>query len=185
MKTEATLKNLRITPRKVRLVTHSVIGMDAREALTQLEKQIKKSSRPIHALLKSALANAVNNGGLDAENLYVREIRVGDGLRLKRWLPRAFGRATPLLRRSAHVTVVLEEKVEGKNRAVKIKKQEKPEKEEAEVIPESELQEIQAEEEKEIKAEHKTVKPEKEIVKGKKPSPNVSGAKKMFQRKSM
>ncbi|OGI26129.1 MAG: 50S ribosomal protein L22 [Candidatus Moranbacteria bacterium RIFCSPHIGHO2_12_FULL_54_9] len=121
MKVHATLKNLRIAPRKVRLVTHSVVGVDAREALLQLSKQVKKSSQPIYELLKSALANATNNFGLDAENLYLFEARVCDGPRLKRWLPRAFGRATPLIRRGSNVTLILEEKIEGKNRTAKKK----------------------------------------------------------------
>lgn len=119
MKVHATLKNLRIAPRKVRLVTHSVVGVDAREALIQLSKQIKKSSQPIYDLLKSAVANATNNNGLDEANLYILEVRVGDGLRLKRWMPRAFGRATPLLRRGSNVTIILEERIEGKNRVAK------------------------------------------------------------------
>jgi large subunit ribosomal protein L22 len=116
MKVEATLKNLRIAPRKVRLVTHSLIGVDTGEALLQLGKVTKKSAGPIETLVKSAIANATNNFGLDEGNLFIREIQVGDGLRLKRWLPRAFGRATPLLRRSAHVTVILEERIAGQNR---------------------------------------------------------------------
>ena len=119
MKVHATLTNLRIAPRKVRLVTHSIVGVDARESLLQLQKQVKKSSQPIYDLLKSAIANATNNNGLDLANLYVFEIRVGDGLRLKRWLPRAFGRATPLLHRGSNVTIILEEKIEGKNRMAK------------------------------------------------------------------
>jgi large subunit ribosomal protein L22 len=119
MKVHATLNNLRIAPRKVRLVTHSIIGVDAREAVIQLSKQAKRSSQPIHDLLKSAMANAVNNFGLDETNLYVLEVRVGDGLRLQRWLPRAFGRATPLMRRGSNVTIILEEKIEGKNRIAK------------------------------------------------------------------
>jgi large subunit ribosomal protein L22 len=177
MKVQATLKNLRITPRKVRLVTHSVIGLDAREALVQLEKQIKKSVSPIYDLLKSAMANAVNNNGLDETNLYVWEIRVGDGLRLKRWLPRAFGRATPLLRRGSNVTVILEERIEGKNRVAKKK----------EIIAPASVSEKSEELEKEeIKAERKTAKPEikKELVKGAKPAVGQT-VKKMFQRKSM
>lgn len=116
MKVQAKLKNLRISPRKVRLVTHSLIGIDTDVALVQLEKQIKKSSEPVAKLLKSAIANATNSFGLDASNLYIREISVGDGMRLERWLPRAFGRATPLVRRSSHVVVTLEERVSGKNR---------------------------------------------------------------------
>jgi len=176
MKVRATLKNLRIAPRKVRLVTHSIIGMDTREAIIQLEKQVKKSFRPVYDLLKSATANATNNNGLDESNLYIWEIRVGDGLRLKRWLPRAFGRAAPLLRRGSNVTVVLEEKVEGKNRVAKKKEQ----------ITQVTEETAKTSENQEIKSEHKTIKPEikKEIAKGTK-SAGVQTVKKMFQRKSM
>jgi large subunit ribosomal protein L22 len=176
MKVHATLKNLRIAPRKVRLVTHSVIGVDAREALIQLGKQVKKSSQPIYDLLKSAMANATNNNGLDETNLYILEIRVGDGLRLKRWLPRAFGRATPLLRRGSNVTVILEEKIEGKNRTAK-----KKETVETVTIEESEISG-----EKETKEVHKTMKPEmkKEIARGAQPA-GGKVVKKVFQRKSV
>ena len=144
MKVQATLTNLRIAPRKVRLVTHSLIGVDARESLLQLSKQVKKSSKPIYDLVKSAMANAVNNDGLDESNLYVFEIRVGDGLRLKRWLPRAFGRATPLLHRGSNVTVILEEKIEGKNRTAKKVKSGVPSIKEAEVTEVKEDKKIPA-----------------------------------------
>ncbi len=177
MKVHATLKNLRIAPRKVRLVTHSLIGVDAREALVQLDKQVKRSSRPITDLLKSAMANARNNNGLDEENLYILEIRVGDGLRLKRWLPRAFGRATPLLRRGSNVTIILEEKIEGKNRIVKKK----------ETIEQrvSTISALPEETEKQKEAQ-KIVKPEikKDVVRGVKPT-GGKVVKKMFQRKSV
>ncbi len=122
MKVQATLKNLRISARKTRLVTRGLVGIDAREAMIQLSKQIKKSSPHLEALLKSAIANAVNNFGLAEENLYVADIRVGEAQTLKRWLPRAFGRATPLLRRGCHVTIILDEKVEGKGRVEPVKK---------------------------------------------------------------
>lgn len=184
MKVQATLKNLRIAPRKVRLVTHSIIGLDAREALIQLEKQVKKSVSPVYDLLKSAMANAVNNNGLDETNLYVWEIRVGDGLRLKRWLPRAFGRATPLIRRGSNVTVILEERIEGKNRVAKKKPAAAFAKAGKEIVVPAET--TQVVEVEEIKTEHKTVKPEikKEITKGVKPA-GAQAVKRMFQRKSM
>lgn len=121
MKVSATLNNLRIAPRKVRLVTRPMAGMDATEAQVQLSRQAKKSVTPLLTLLRSAVANATNNFGLDKDNLRIQTVRVGDGLRLKRWLPRAFGRATPLLRRCSNVTIILEERVEGKNRVVKRK----------------------------------------------------------------
>ncbi len=172
MKVHATLNNLRVAPRKVRLVTHSIVGVDASEALIQLSKQTKKSSQPIHDLLKSAVANATNNFGLDKDNLYVFAVRVGDGLRLQRWLPRAFGRATPLLRRGSNVTLILEEKVEGKNRTEK-KKQEA-----IVTVKESEVEEV-----KEEKSEARPIKTEGT---GSRVSGKTGGkfVKKVFQRKA-
>lgn len=119
MKVTATLKNLRTSPRKVRLVTNLVKGMDTNVALTQLAHTVKKTSADVEKLLKSAIANAENNFGLDRNNLYVSDIQVGEGPKLKRWLPRAHGRATLLLKRTSKIFVTLEEKIEGKNRKSK------------------------------------------------------------------
>lgn len=116
MKVTATLKNLRTSPRKVRLVAEAIKGMDANAALVQLPLIVKKSSRDLEKLLRSAMANARNNFGIDADNLLVEEVRVGEGPRLKRWLPRAYGRATLILKRTSHVSLTVTEKVEGKNR---------------------------------------------------------------------
>ncbi len=176
MKVQATLNNLRVAPRKVRLVTHALVGVDTREALLQLSKQVKKSSDPLATLLKSAVANAVNNFGLDENNLYIFAIRVGDGLRLERWLPRAFGRATPLMRRGSNVTIILEERIEGQNRTEK--KQPKPK---TETVKEAET----SEEKKEEKTSGKSVKPEmkKEASRGVKPTAGKV-VKKVFQRKA-
>ena len=180
MKVIATLKNLRIAPRKVRLVTHSLIGVDTREALIQLEKQVKKSSDPIRVLLESAIANAQNNFGLDRDNLYVFAIRVGDGLRLERWLPRAFGRATPLIRRGSNITVILEERIEGQNRTAKKKPVAK-----AEAAP------SEATSETEEKAEDKKATPITKLDEQKDFSKNAAKhaapakvVKKVFQRKA-
>lgn len=174
MKVHATLNNLRIAPRKVRLVTHALVGVDTREALLQLSKMVKKSSQPISTLLGSAVANATNNFGLAEDNLYIEAIRVGDGLRLERWLPRAFGRATPLIRRGSNVTIILEERIEGKDRTEKKQPVEKV------VVKESETDEI-----KDEKKGVQTMKPElkKEMIKGAKPT-GGKVVKKMFQRKS-
>lgn len=175
MKVRATLNNLRISPRKVRLVTHALIGVDTREALLQLQKIVKKSSHPLYVLLQSAVANATNNFGLAEDNLYVQSLSVGDGLRLERWLPRAFGRATPLIRRGSNVTIILEERIEGKNRTVK---------KEPKTVTTLKVPEIDETEEKEDKTTIKSAKPEvkKEILKGSKPVGKM--VKKMFQRKS-
>lgn len=177
MKVQATLKNLRISPRKVRLVTHSLIGVDTEVALVQLEKQIKKSSEPVAKLLKSAIANATNNFGLDVANLYIREISVGDGLRLERWLPRAFGRATPLVRRSSHVTVTLEERVAGKNRVIQKEKTELPSAEPESVAP-------PVSEKKTSPLAPQPPQAAKDLGRGR-PKPNVKKVvKKVFQRKA-
>lgn len=175
MKVHATLNNLRIAPRKVRLVTHALVGADTREALIQLGKQVKKSSNPIYTLLQSAVANAKNNFGLDENNLYIQSIRVGDGLKLKRWLPRAFGRATPLLRRGSNVMIILEERIEGKNRTAK--KQPVVQ----EIEKNADTEELQ-EDKKSTKTAVRT-DAKKESPKGIKPAGGYA-AKKMFQRKS-
>lgn len=174
MKVHATLNNLRIAPRKVRLVTHALVGVDTREALVQLSKMVKKSSQPIATLLTSAVANATNNFGLAEDNLYIEAIRVGDGLRLERWLPRAFGRATPLIRRGSNITIILEERIEGKDRTEKKQPVAKV------VTKDSETDEI-----KDEKKGVQTMKPElkKEMIKGAKPT-GGKVVKKMFQRKS-
>lgn len=176
MKVHATLKNLRVAPRKARLVTHSIVGVDAREALLQLSKQVKRSSQPIHDLLKSAMANATNNFGLDEANLYVFAVRVGDGLRLQRWLPRAFGRATPLLRRGSNITLILEEKIEGKNRTAKKEAVKTATIEESETAAGS----------KEEKRSHTAAKPEMKRAAVKEVAKKTSGKvmKKVFQRKA-
>ncbi|MBP9727853.1 MAG: 50S ribosomal protein L22 [Candidatus Moranbacteria bacterium] len=177
MKVRATLNNLRIAPRKVRLVTHALIGVDTREALLQLRKMVKKSSDPLYTLLHSAVANATNNFGLDESNLYVESIAVGDGLRLERWLPRAFGRATPLIRRGSNVTIILEERIEGKNRTAK--------KTPKVVTSVKKSTDIEGDTEKKEEKVSKGVKPEfkKEVIKGDKPA-GGKVVKKMFQRKS-
>jgi large subunit ribosomal protein L22 len=119
MKVIASLKNLRTSPRKVRLVTNSIVGMNASAALVQLKHVVKKTSEPMEKLLNSALANAENNFGLDKDNMYVSSVLVGEGAKLKRWLPRAQGRATLLLKRTSHIKLELEERIEGKNKKTK------------------------------------------------------------------
>ena len=116
MQVTARLKNLQTTPRKTRLVARSIVGMSVSAADIELSKQVKKSSGPMRKLLGSAVANAEHNFGLDHDNLYVVSVEVGDGMRLKRYRPRAFGRAAQIIRRFCHVTLVVAEVVEGLNR---------------------------------------------------------------------
>ena len=110
MKVIAKLNNLRISPRKVRLVADLIRGLDVSDAKVQLNFLIKRSSRPMLKLLNSAVANASHNFKLDENNLYISELIVNEGPTLKRIMPRAMGRAFYIRKRTSHITLVLEEK---------------------------------------------------------------------------
>ena len=191
MKVKATLKNLRMSPRKVRLVTDSIVGMDANAALVQLRHLVKKTSGVLEKLLLSALANAENNFGLDRDNMFVSSVVVGEGTRMKRWLPRAQGRATLILKRTCHIKLEIEERIEGKNRkskqqlekerAKREEEREKMLKEDAKRLAEEEKEQEVAEKEIVEKAPVKKVLPKKnEAKKGQ----DSGFLKKVFQRKS-
>lgn len=109
MEVKAKLKSLRMSPRKVRLAADLVRGKKVKAALDQLAFSSKWSAKPISKLIQSAIANAKNNLALSEDNLYIKEISVDGGATLKRWMPRAQGRATPLKKRTSHVNVVLAE----------------------------------------------------------------------------
>lgn len=109
----AQLNNLRIAPRKVRLVAGLIKGQDALLAQQQLNFLTKRSSAPLTKLLQSALNNAENNFGLLKENLFVKDVVVNEGMKLKRFMPRAMGQAGPIQKKTSRVRVVLEEKVPG------------------------------------------------------------------------
>lgn len=122
MEVKAKLKHLRMSPRKVRLVAGLVRGMETNKALDQLKFANKKAAKPVEKLLSSCIANAVNNYELEKDNLFIKEIRVDDGVTLKRWMPRAHGRATPIRKRCSHVIITLSEiKESGKKKAKKVK----------------------------------------------------------------
>lgn len=121
MEVKASLKHLRISPRKVRLVANLIRGLETEAAISQLKFLNKKAARPVLKLLESAIANATNNYNLDKKNLRIKEIRVEDDKTLRRWLPRAHGRATILRKRMSHVYIVLSEIVSsGKKEAKKV-----------------------------------------------------------------
>jgi len=107
---KAFLKNYRQSPRKVRLVADLIRGMDVVRARFTLKNLNKRSARPIDKLLSSAVANARVNNQKEEETLFVKSITVDEGVTLHRWMPRAFGRATPIRKRSSHITILLEEK---------------------------------------------------------------------------
>jgi large subunit ribosomal protein L22 len=113
MEVKAKLNGLRISPRKVRLVTGILKGMDANHAKNQLDYLAKRGAKPISKLLNSALANAHNNFGLVKENLYIKRIIVDEGTKLKRGEPKGFGSVSPIEKKSSHITIVLDERVPG------------------------------------------------------------------------
>ena len=103
----AIAKNVRITPRKARLVMDLVRGKDVKVALGILSNVNRAASEPVMKLIKSAAANATNNFGMDEESLYIAQIWANDGLRMKRYLPRAKGSASGLVKRNSHLYVVV------------------------------------------------------------------------------
>ena len=118
----AKLSYLRMSPRKVRLVANLLSGMPAEKAIIQLENMTKISAGPMVKLLRSAIANAKHNYEMKEEGLTLKKIIVNDGPILRRWMPRAMGRATPIRKRSSHIEITLEgdapEKKEKKNSAI-------------------------------------------------------------------
>lgn len=107
MEVKAHVKYLDIAPRKVRLVANLIKGMDTRRALLELNHLPKRSSLPLVKLLRSAIANAEHNFQLQEADLYIKEIIVNQGTVLRRFMPRAFGRAAPIRKRTSHVSLVL------------------------------------------------------------------------------
>lgn len=126
METRATLRYFRTAPRKVRLVANVIRGMDAEQAEHELQHMTKGSAPAILKLLRSAIANAENNNKLKKDNLYIKTIFVDEGPTLKRWQPRAYGRAGILRKRSSHLTIILEERDPTTPKKAADKKKETP-----------------------------------------------------------
>ncbi len=110
MESRAQAKMVRISSRKVKLVIDLVRGKTIGEAFNILAFTPKAASPVVSKLIRSAVANAEHNYNMDVEKLYVKEIYVGEGPTLKRFQPRAQGRATQILKRTSHITAVVAEK---------------------------------------------------------------------------
>lgn len=106
----ATLRHVRISPRKVRLALNLVKGKQVEPALQILDFTPRKGAALVAKLLRSAVTNAADRGGVDVDNLWVTGGWVNMGRTMRRYTPRAQGRATPIRKRSSHITVVLAEK---------------------------------------------------------------------------
>ncbi len=105
----ATVKYVRISARKVKIVIDLIRGKKVGEALTILEYTPKAASEPVTKLLKSAIANAENNLEMDTDTLFVAEVYANQGPTLKRFMPRAMGRATKIRKRTSHIGIILDE----------------------------------------------------------------------------
>ena len=111
MTVTAKLRNLRIAPRKVRLVAELLKNKPVSEAQATLTFTTKKATKPLLKLLNSAVANARNNFQLEPANLYISKITVDEGTKFKRWMPRARGQASEIQKKTSHITLVLSDKI--------------------------------------------------------------------------
>ena len=108
MEVKAQARYIRMSPRKVRLVLGVVRGLTVEAAKQQLTFMNKAAAEPVLKLINSAVANALNNFGLSEATLKVKTIVADGGPILYRYRPRAMGRASPIRKRTSHITVVLE-----------------------------------------------------------------------------
>jgi large subunit ribosomal protein L22 len=106
----AIAKYVRISPLKVNFICNEIRGKQVDEALSILKFTPKRGARYLEKVLNSAIANAENNLGLDRDDLYVSEAYANDGPRMKRFRPKAKGMAYPIVKRSSHIGVVVEER---------------------------------------------------------------------------
>ena len=109
MEIRAVGRFIRISPRKIRLIMAQVRGKKVGEALNLLSFAPQRGARILKKLIDSAVANAEENSGADVDSLYIKRIYADEGPTLKRWRPRAQGRATRIRKRSSHLTVILDE----------------------------------------------------------------------------
>ncbi|HUU80129.1 MAG TPA: 50S ribosomal protein L22 [Acidobacteriota bacterium] len=110
METRAVARFVRISPRKVRLVMDQVRGKKVEEALNMLSFAPQRGASVLKKLINSAVANAGQNSNTDVDSLYLKRLYADQGPALKRWRPRALGRATRILKKTSHLTVILDER---------------------------------------------------------------------------
>ncbi len=114
METKSIAKYIRVSPQKARLVIDQIRGKNLDDALVILNLSNKAVSKVVSGVVKSAAANAENNNSLNVDNLYVKKAFVDAGPTAKRMRPRAMGRANQIKKRTSHITVVLDDKSEGR-----------------------------------------------------------------------
>ena len=105
---------IRISPIKLSLLVNSIVNLKVSSAINQLKFSQKRISKTILKVLNAAIANAENNKQLDIDKLFVKEVYVGKSLRMKRWRPRAKGRAASIIKPFSNMTIIVEERSELK-----------------------------------------------------------------------
>ena len=108
----AIARHVRMSPMKVRRVVDLVRGMDVKDALTTLKFAPQAASEPVYKVVASAVANAENSESLRAEDLYISQAFVDEGVTMRRIRPRAKGSASRIYKRASHITVVVEPRVD-------------------------------------------------------------------------
>lgn len=178
METKATLRYLRVAPRKVRQVADLVRGKSVLDALAMLEFTSKRGSDPVRKLLVNAIASLENTLQVKKDAFHVHSIIVHEGPKYKRWMPRARGQASPLQKKTSHVVLVLsapDEKVE------KIGKS-------SETIPKKEVKEkekARGEDTKDTKEKNIPTHRQQDRMEEAKPNIEAPAHKKIFRRKSV
>ncbi len=109
MEVRAIARQVRMSPRKARLVADLIRGKQVEEALLVLRFTPKKAASILAKTLRSAIANATDTQNVDPDDLYIKRVHIDGGAMLKRFRPRAHGRATPIRKRTSHFTVVVDE----------------------------------------------------------------------------
>jgi len=109
METRAATKFIRVSPRKIRLVMDQVRGRKVEEALNILSFAPQKGARILIKLINSAVANAEQNSDVDVDSLYIKRLYADEGPTMKRWRPRAQGRATRINKRTSHLAIIVDE----------------------------------------------------------------------------
>ena len=109
---------VRISPTKLSILVNSIANMKVSAAINQLQFSSKRISKIILKILNAAVANAENNKQLDIDKLFVKEVFVGKSLRMKRWRPRAKGRAASIIKPFSKVTIIVEERTEFKGEKI-------------------------------------------------------------------
>lgn len=167
MQSKAYLRYLRIAPRKMRMVADLIRGKSVEEAQIILRFADKRGTVPLLKLLHSAVASGTHNFQLEAQNLYIAKLVVDEGPKLKRVYPRARGRADQIQKKTSHITLVLDERVQKASLQGKKQKQKEQAKE-----PKAKDMEVQ-------KQEKQKFRPQKETAK----TPEVKRQFRMFRRK--